>query len=95
MTTALAILFGIAFLELVILLDLQQDVVRIRDVSREALRMLSSGASDASGPRTHRPMPERSSGRPLASSASDASSIVRASMGPHASRSIHSWCDQA
>ena len=42
MTTALAILFGIAFLELVILLDLQQDVVRIRDVSREALRMLQA-----------------------------------------------------
>ena len=47
MTTAIAILFGIVFLELVMMLNLQQDVLLIRDVSRDALRMLTSSASDA------------------------------------------------
>lgn len=46
MTTAIGILFGIVFLELVFLLKLQRDVVRIRDGSRDAIRMLASSASD-------------------------------------------------
>lgn len=47
MTQALALLFGIVFFELVILLNLRREVVRIADGSRAALAMLRSGASDA------------------------------------------------
>ena len=46
MTLVLAALFGIVFLELVILLDLRREVLRIHDGSREAFRMLASDASD-------------------------------------------------
>ena len=46
MTLALAVLFGIVFLELVIRLDLRREVLRIHDGSREAFRMLASNASD-------------------------------------------------
>jgi len=45
-TQALALLFGIAFFELVILLNLRREVMRIADASRAALAMLRSGASD-------------------------------------------------
>jgi hypothetical protein len=45
-TLALAVLFGIVFLELVIRLDLRREVLRIHDGSREAFRMLASDASD-------------------------------------------------
>lgn len=47
MTQALLLLFGIAFYELVILLNLQREVLRIADGSRASLAMLRSGASDA------------------------------------------------
>lgn len=47
MTQALALLFGIVFFELVILLNLRREVMRIADGSRAALAMLRSGASDA------------------------------------------------
>jgi hypothetical protein len=46
-TQALALLFGIVFFELVILLDLRREVMRIANGSRDALAMLRSGASDA------------------------------------------------
>ena len=46
MTLAIAILFGIVFLELVLLLDLRREVVRIHEGTRAALRMLASSASD-------------------------------------------------
>jgi hypothetical protein len=46
-TQALALLFGIVFFELVILLDLRRDVLRIADGSRTSLAMLRSAASDA------------------------------------------------
>lgn len=42
----LAALFGIVFLELFMLLDLRREVVRIRDGSTDAFRMLASDASD-------------------------------------------------
>jgi hypothetical protein len=45
-TLALAALFGIAFLELVLLLDLRREVLRIRDGTQEAFRMLASNAGD-------------------------------------------------
>lgn len=46
MTLVLAALFGIVFLELFMLLDLRREVVRIRDGSTDAFRMLASNASD-------------------------------------------------
>ncbi|HKY00041.1 MAG TPA: hypothetical protein VJL86_10015 [Steroidobacteraceae bacterium] len=46
MTLMLAALFGIVFLELFMLLDLRREVVRIRDGSTDAFRMLASDASD-------------------------------------------------
>ena len=46
MTLVLAALFGIVFLELFMLLDLRREVVRIRDGSTDAFRMLASDASD-------------------------------------------------
>ena len=46
MTLALAVLFGIVFLELVIRLDLRREVLRIHEGSRGAFRMLASNASD-------------------------------------------------
>lgn len=46
MTLMLAALFGVVFLELFMLLDLRREVVRIRDGSTDAFRMLASDASD-------------------------------------------------
>lgn len=46
MTQVLAVLFGVVFFELVILLNLRREVTQIVEGSRTALAMLRSGASD-------------------------------------------------